>query len=703
MRFLGLRSFVVTGVALLIVGGCRSSASPRAPREGSVSSAQSRVMHDIAVLEDTRNSADGRLVELLGAGEPATASRAALALGRIQDPASIPALVKALNGPARREAIFALGQMGLGETWEPALATPITLALLQAGAQSSTEERPLICQSLGRLGDHAAVPFLAAAMESPDSAVRQSAAIALGRLKHPDVLAPLGSHVGDPDPEVRWRIAWALAYACDPKASDGVKEGVRADLRKLLGDTNATARAWACRGLGKLASVANWQVLLGLTQDSDWMVRVEACGAIEKNGGAEAKVNRASESSPHVRAAVARLEAPHWGSGQSLRDLHDEPSVRVAALEAWVKVMAKRLKMRQVPARNSEEAAVVPTGEGAAPVVDILRFFANEASPLVRAGAASSCALCAAEKGSTEPAPHAEGAFRIANSLTTDQDVRVQAAAVEALGAFGLDLSRAPLGAALASDDLSVRGSAVGALETIGGAEVVDPLIACYRNSTKREHVEVKEAIVDALAKIEDDRVNPFLLEACRDVQPSVRAKAVKALRARNQEVPADIPPPPPPEVSPLLDRALALLGKPAPEVEIVTSKGTMRAVLDPEAAPIHVANFLDLVGKKFYDNLRWHRVVPNFVIQGGDPRGDGWGDPGYSIRDEISDRHYLRGTIGMPKAGKDTGGCQIFIMHSPAPHLDGRYTIFGQVTEGLDVIDQIEVGDTILRIRRLR
>ena len=113
------------------------------------------------------------------------------------------------------------------------------------------------------------------------------------------------------------------------------------------------------------------------------------------------------------------------------------------------------------------------------------------------------------------------------------------------------------------------------------------------------------------------------------------------------------------------------------------------------------MAAFLERVDAGFYDGLIWHRVVSNFVIQGGDPRGDGWGSDGENVRDEINAVRYGRGTLGMPKAGKDTGGCQLFITHVPTPHLDGNYTVFGRVVSGLDVIDAIEVGDAILSIRR--
>jgi len=112
----------------------------------------------------------------------------------------------------------------------------------------------------------------------------------------------------------------------------------------------------------------------------------------------------------------------------------------------------------------------------------------------------------------------------------------------------------------------------------------------------------------------------------------------------------------------------------------------------------VHVASFVKLVEDGLYDGLIWHRVVPNFVIQGGDPEGNGWGGPGYTIPDEINRHLYDRGTVGMPKLGKDTGGCQLFITHIPTPHLDGNYTVFGQVISGMAAIDSIEVGDVIVK-----
>ncbi|HMR39526.1 MAG TPA: peptidylprolyl isomerase [Ignavibacteria bacterium] len=130
--------------------------------------------------------------------------------------------------------------------------------------------------------------------------------------------------------------------------------------------------------------------------------------------------------------------------------------------------------------------------------------------------------------------------------------------------------------------------------------------------------------------------------------------------------------------------------------VTIITNKGNIKIELLPDVAPFTVMNFLKLSEKNYYDGTIFHRVVPNFVIQGGDPTGTGYGGPGYSIRGEYSPLTYEEGMVGMASSGKDTEGSQFFITHSATPRLDGRYTIFGKVTEGMDVVDKILVGDNI-------
>jgi cyclophilin family peptidyl-prolyl cis-trans isomerase len=131
-----------------------------------------------------------------------------------------------------------------------------------------------------------------------------------------------------------------------------------------------------------------------------------------------------------------------------------------------------------------------------------------------------------------------------------------------------------------------------------------------------------------------------------------------------------------------------------APKVLCVTPRGEFVIQLDGKIAPNTCAVFLDLIGKGYFADLTFHRVVPDFVVQGGDPRGDGWGGPGYTIRSEWSRARFERAVVGIAHDGKDTGGSQFFVTLSEQPHLNGRYTVFGEVTEGMQVVDRIELGD---------
>lgn len=133
----------------------------------------------------------------------------------------------------------------------------------------------------------------------------------------------------------------------------------------------------------------------------------------------------------------------------------------------------------------------------------------------------------------------------------------------------------------------------------------------------------------------------------------------------------------------------------------IQTDKGDIRLELYPEKTPLTVANFVNLAQRGFYDGVTFHRVIANFMIQGGDPEGTGRGGPGYRFEDEFdpSLRHDGPGILSMANAGPGTNGSQFFITHGPTPHLDDRHTVFGRVVEGQDVVDSIRQGDTMKKI----
>ncbi|WP_208588168.1 peptidylprolyl isomerase [Gracilibacillus suaedae] len=136
----------------------------------------------------------------------------------------------------------------------------------------------------------------------------------------------------------------------------------------------------------------------------------------------------------------------------------------------------------------------------------------------------------------------------------------------------------------------------------------------------------------------------------------------------------------------------------------VIEFENSEQIVIDlfEEAAPNTVANFEKLANDKFYDGVIFHRVIPGFVAQGGDPTGTGMGGPGYTIKCETegNPHKHVAGSLSMAHAGKDTGGSQFFLVHEPQPHLDGVHTVFGQVTEGMDTVLRIRQGDTMKTVR---
>jgi len=215
----------------------------------------------------------------------------------------------------------------------------------------------------------------------------------------------------------------------------------------------------------------------------------------------------------------------------------------------------------------------------------------------------------------------------------------------------------------------------------------------------KREP-DVRQSAAEALGNFDTARARELLHGLLEDPEPRVRQEAAAALGKLDGEAPKVAPPGPLPGKAKPLDAAYVDKKAGHWRAEVVTSRGTFVIELLNRDAPRTVQNFVQLAESGFYDGLDFHRVVPNFVIQGGCPIGNGWGNPGYEIRCEVSPLRYERGMVGMAHAGKDTGGSQWFVTHSAQPHLDGRYTIFGRVVEGMDVVDAIRVEDTIEAVR---
>lgn len=254
--------------------------------------------------------------------------------------------------------------------------------------------------------------------------------------------------------------------------------------------------------------------------------------------------------------------------------------------------------------------------------------------------------------------------------------------------------------ARLSDGDVIVRSTAA---ELIGGQPpneantraLIDALPRALRDKDNAAAL----AILDALGKQKNAAANEAIKSALDSDDHLIRRRAVARLKAngagdfsdrigfvKTNNTPADY------------RRAIGRIGKRV-SATVVTGKGSFTIEFLPEEAPLTVDNFIQLARRGYFNGQTIPRVVPNFVVQAGDPRGDQSGGPGYSIRCEINEVPFERATLGMALSGKDTGGSQWFVTHSPQPHLDGGYTVFGRVINGMDVVDKITRGEKIRRV----
>ncbi len=621
----------------------------------------------LRLAEDLRETDSPALREALQHGSVETRARAALAMGRIQSPSYAEPLAAAAASdrrPLRLAALFALGQLGLARGAEPPGAAVDACRAALADADPGVAARAV--EALGKLAPPDAASTIVPLLRHDSPEVRAEAALALFRLRFvpvwrgqaeeppplPDeAVTALIANLADPDERARWAAVYAFSRFGQPRAVEA--------LAQRLEDSNEWARLFAARALGRSGDAAGAGPLLAGLDDPSPRVRSETVVALSALGAVRRlPAELARDDSFHVRAAVAAAlgtdDDP--GSLDALRALERDasPTVRAAAVEGLARRLgpAYRETLDALAADESWRIRVAAARAAA-------RLDAAQALPLLRRAAA-------------------------------DPDARVRCAALEGLpDEGGWELVTAALG----SDDLAERGTAVARVAGGEHADRLPLLTAAYDQSPGVEWIEVRESIVDALGEL--PAAQPLLERiAGADDAPAVRDRARLALAARGLDAPE--PEPAGLRPSPLLEVAF----DEDPLVVLETSQGEISIRCLSRQAPVHVANFVELVRGGFYDGLPWHRVVSNFVIQGGDPRGDGWGSAGYTLRDEINTQRYVRGAVGMPKAGKDTGSCQLFITHTPTPHLDGNYTVFGLVTSGLEVVDRIEVGDTILRAR---
>jgi len=261
-----------------------------------------------------------------------------------------------------------------------------------------------------------------------------------------------------------------------------------------------------------------------------------------------------------------------------------------------------------------------------------------------------------------------------------------------------LDSARSCFIRGLVSSDMAVIATAASALaeSLLADSASVQDLIAALRRLESTGNIEPMTAIIQSLGALKAESATSMLTHLLESHDFAVAKEAAAALEAISGiSYKHKLVQPAKPEHT-NFDWALLDWVRKHPSVDVKTIRGSFTIQMLPDKAPFTCVSFAELIRKGFFTGLTFHRVVPNFVIQGGDPHGDGWGGPGYAIRSEFGFEHYDRGTVGVASSGKDTEGSQFFVTHSSQPHLDGRYTIFGKVTSGMDIVDAIEVGDKI-------
>jgi cyclophilin family peptidyl-prolyl cis-trans isomerase/HEAT repeat protein len=638
----------------------------------------------LLAMEDARSAGAGELERLLRDPDRGVRRRAALAAGRVADPALVPGLVGLLNDPeveVRRVAAFALGLAG-----DRAAADRLLLAL----ADSDSGVRGRAAEALGKIGQARAAAAIARLVVDalpktisrmtvrgddaghPDDtwAELRLALFALARLK--DVPAARVALLDGARPRFDWWAAtWVAMRLESPQLRPVLVAAVASD--------DPHSRALGARGLGALRDASAVDLVLPLLRDPDQTVAHSALRALGTIG--DARGTAAAAAMLASASDVVRRE-----SLRALAVLPPDPALRqrlvglVAERDPWIRAAA----LSAVAQVDRGDFALVLSGMDADPVW------------WVRSALASTLG------GSGD-----EMSIGILHAMLRDEDPRVLPAVLEALrrarGKDALDTLQRHLD----HPDLGVRVAAAEGIAELGAVGATAPLLGAWRRGLAdgAAELEARLAAVKGLAAQKDAAARAALAEVARtDPARAVRAPAAAALGALGEAVPD---PGPQAVTRPRLDyrEAMAPYGPRAgvplftPRAFVHTRHGTIEIHLDVVEAPLTTASFVALARAGFYDGLVFHRVEPGFVVQGGCPRGDGNGGPGYTLRCEITRRPYGRGAVGMALSGKDTGGSQFFVTLSPQPHLDGGYTLFGQVVAGMDAVDRIRPGDVIERV----
>lgn len=682
-----VRSLCAIGALCVICISCGPTAAPVVTPAAPPPASDDQKLEWIMQLEDerrVRGPATGQdLVVMLGDKMAHIRRRAALGAGRAKvveavEPLSA-MLVSEPDPEVRQMAAFALGLIG-----SPTAVTALTAAL--ASPDPLLQGRA--AEALGAIGDKSAAAAVGAMITAhiaagvlngiaaddvsyPKDAKVEAVRLGLYGLVRLGAFDQLASACldGSGVPRSHW---WPVAYAFQRVGHANAAP----ILTTLLQSDGQITRAFAARGLGALKHIASLPALgtLATDQSQPRAVRIQAIRAIGVIGAGEG-------ADPLIKVVMT----PKVEATLQLEAVNAIGQVRgSAAVDALME-----LATAPWPTLRSAALAALARID---PDVFMSVLAGLDADPhwSVRAAIASALAEL----------PEHRGEARLA-AMVNDDDQRVVPAVLTALAASGAPSAKSLLAARLTSVDPVTRMAAANGLARIKATDQVPALVAAFDGAAGDGTYVGRAALLNAIATLDRAAAAPLLTRSLEDPDWAVRVRAAELLRAGDSastavpQTPA--PPPPVPEMTQL---ASLLRPEYTPTAYLDTERGSIQIELAVVDAPRTVANFTALVRKGFFTNVPWHRVVADFVVQGGDPRGDGEGGPGYTIRDEINQRPYLRGTVGMALDWADTGGSQFFITHSPQPHLDGRYTVFGHVVAGMDVVDAMRQWDVVRSIR---
>ena len=669
-----MRRAIPFWILIGLVGGCRQAPSGISPD----------VLVHILEAEDARQWDSAAMETHLADKDPDVRARAALAAGRIGDDSAVPRLAELLHKDSS-ETVGATAAFAIGEIESAKGAEALLTALRES---KSNTVRASAVEGLGKIA--AALP------EKADDRKRIGAAVLdvlkQGTADHRLTLLALTAALRA-KPDGAATVVAGYLIATDPRVREDAlnvlarlraKESLRRVRKMLTDDPDSLTRANAARVLGAAADIASVEALTSkMFNDPDARVRVAAIRAlasIAQPDSATALLSRGETLRSASPPPVNELREIAAALGRVLPNTNNEKAVDFLSTMRKTGPEVEMAFARIAPERYLEDPAVKSPGGDWQQVSAIAQGLGE---------------IAGLEK--IAPALKEKAAVQVRTLALSEQTPeRAMYDVLQAFKAFK------PKGLAniaetkLKATDVITRAAAADILaELPPSAQTTKALSDALTSTATDKQNDAALSIVGALEKVKDAEATAALLEAAKSPDHLVRRRAIDALKGREGVTVPSVGFVKSRNTHEDYVRAVGRIGKQS-KAMLTTDKGVITIQFYPAEAPLTVDSFIQLAKAHFFDGITFHRVVPNFVIQGGDPRGDGNGGPGYTIRCEINTVPYDTGAVGMALSGKDTGGSQFFITHSPQPHLDGGYTVFAHVIAGQDVVDKIERGDRI-------